>query len=34
MINAGPPAGVYSHDQRQLYDLKDPSWKHDIMPEV
>eukprot|EP00983_Pelagomonas_calceolata_P092195 1157637-Pelagomonas_calceolata.AAC.5 len=26
--------GVYSHDQRQLYDLKDPAWKHDIMPEV
>lgn len=27
-------AGVYSMDMRQLYDLKDPQWKDDIMPEV
>jgi hypothetical protein len=27
-------AGVYSMDMRQLYDLKDPQWKNDIMPEV
>eukprot|EP00197_Chlamydomonas_leiostraca_P002622 CAMPEP_0202858348 /NCGR_PEP_ID=MMETSP1391-20130828/924_1 /ASSEMBLY_ACC=CAM_ASM_000867 /TAXON_ID=1034604 /ORGANISM="Chlamydomonas leiostraca, Strain SAG 11-49" /LENGTH=682 /DNA_ID=CAMNT_0049537261 /DNA_START=94 /DNA_END=2142 /DNA_ORIENTATION=- len=27
-------AGVYSMDMRQLYDLKDPSWKQDIMPEI
>jgi hypothetical protein len=25
---------VYSMDMRQLYDLKDPKWKNDIMPEV
>lgn len=27
-------AGVYSQDVRKLWDLKDPSWKYDIMPEV
>lgn len=27
-------AGVYSMDMRQLYDLKDPQWKDDIMPEI
>ncbi|KAG7672340.1 hypothetical protein Ndes2437B_g02294 [Nannochloris sp. 'desiccata'] len=27
-------AGVYSQDMRKLWDLKDPSWKYDIMPEI
>eukprot|EP00775_Hariotina_reticulata_P009918 gene9918-10075_t len=27
-------AGVYSADLRKHYDLKDPSWRYDIMPEV
>ena len=27
-------AGVYIADMRKLYDLKDPSWKYDIMPEI
>ncbi|GAB4823643.1 hypothetical protein N2152v2_010689 [Parachlorella kessleri] len=27
-------AGVYNADVRKLYDLKDPSWKYDIMPEI
>jgi hypothetical protein len=26
--------GVYSQDLRELYDLKDPEWKFDIVPEV
>ena len=27
-------AGVYAQDVRELYDLKDPAWKNDIMPEM
>ena len=27
-------AGVYTQDVRKLWDLKDPSWKYDIMPEI
>ncbi|BDA46889.1 Nucleolar GTP-binding protein 1 [Coccomyxa sp. Obi] len=27
-------AGVYSADLRKNYSLHDPSWKHDIMPEI
>ncbi|KAI8469936.1 MAG: P-loop containing nucleoside triphosphate hydrolase protein [Monoraphidium minutum] len=27
-------AGVYSADLRKMYDLKDPSWRYDIMPEI
>jgi len=27
-------AGVYSQDVRKLWDLKDTSWKYDIMPEI
>lgn len=27
-------AGVYSADLRKHYDLADPSWKYDIMPEI
>ncbi|KAL6763518.1 P-loop containing nucleoside triphosphate hydrolase protein [Haematococcus lacustris] len=27
-------AGVYSMDHTQLYDLKNPDWKRDIMPEL
>lgn len=27
-------AGVYSQDVRKLWDLKDPAWKYDIMPEI
>ncbi|PSC69229.1 Nucleolar GTP-binding 1 [Micractinium conductrix] len=27
-------AGVYNGDLRKLYDLKDPAWKYDIMPEI
>jgi nucleolar GTP-binding protein len=27
-------AGVYSQDIRKLWDLKDPSWRYDIMPEI
>eukprot|EP00879_Flechtneria_rotunda_P017790 GHRR01018649.1.p1 GENE.GHRR01018649.1~~GHRR01018649.1.p1 ORF type:complete len:588 (+),score=193.65 GHRR01018649.1:154-1917(+) len=27
-------AGVYSADLRKHYDLKDPSWRYDILPEV
>ena len=27
-------AGVYNSDVRKLYDLRDPSWKYDIMPEI
>lgn len=27
-------AGVYNSDVRKLYDLKDPAWKYDIMPEI
>lgn len=30
----GGGAGVYSADLRKGYDLKDPQWKYDIMPEV
>jgi hypothetical protein len=26
--------GVYSADLRKHYDLKDPQWRYDIMPEV
>ena len=25
---------MYSADVRKLYSLKDPSWKHDIAPEI
>lgn len=27
-------AGVYTQDVRKLWDLKDPAWKYDIMPEI
>ncbi|KAG2496998.1 hypothetical protein HYH03_005003 [Edaphochlamys debaryana] len=27
-------AGVYSADLRKHYDLQDPNWKYDIMPEI
>ena len=27
-------AGVYSMDWRKLYDLREPEWRYDIMPEV
>lgn len=27
-------AGVYNSDVRKLYDLKDPAWRYDIMPEI
>lgn len=27
-------AGVYTQDMRKLWDLKDPSWRYDIMPEI
>lgn len=27
-------AGVYNADLRKLYDLRDESWKYDIMPEI
>lgn len=27
-------AGVYSSDLKKDYDLKDPSWNHDVMPEM
>lgn len=27
-------AGVYTQDVRKLYDLKDPEWRYDIMPEI
>jgi nucleolar GTP-binding protein len=27
-------AGVYSADLRKHYSLKDPAWRHDIMPEI
>ncbi|KAI3431856.1 hypothetical protein D9Q98_010608 [Chlorella vulgaris] len=27
-------AGVYNGDLRKLYDLKNPDWKYDIMPEI
>ncbi|KAL4419380.1 hypothetical protein ABPG77_002907 [Micractinium sp. CCAP 211/92] len=27
-------AGVYNSDLRKLYDLKDPEWRYDIMPEI
>jgi nucleolar GTP-binding protein len=27
-------AGVYSADLRKHYDLKDPAWRYDIMPEI
>ena len=27
-------AGVYNSDLRKLYDLKDPAWRYDIMPEI
>ncbi|GBF88440.1 hypothetical protein Rsub_01152 [Raphidocelis subcapitata] len=27
-------AGVYSADMRKQYDLKDPAWRYDIMPEI
>lgn len=27
-------SGVYSADLRKHYDLKDPSWRYDIMPET
>lgn len=27
-------AGVYSADSRKHYSLKDPAWRHDIMPEI
>lgn len=27
-------AGVYSQDLRKLWDLRDPSWRYDIMPEI
>ena len=30
----GGGAGVYSHDLRKLWDLKDSSWRYDIMPEI
>lgn len=29
-----PPIGVYSADLRKHYDLKDPAWRYDIMPEI
>ena len=25
---------MYNSDVRKLYDLKDPAWKYDIMPEI
>jgi nucleolar GTP-binding protein len=25
---------VYNGDLRKLYDLKNPDWKYDIMPEI
>ena len=27
-------AGVFNSDLRKLYDLKDPAWRYDIMPEI
>lgn len=30
----GGGAGVYSADLRKHYDLKDPAWRYDIMPEI
>lgn len=30
----GGGAGVYSQDLRSLWDLKDPAWRYDIMPEI
>ena len=27
-------AGVYTQDMRKLWDLKDPAWRYDIMPEI
>ncbi|KAL4439792.1 hypothetical protein ABPG75_002793 [Micractinium tetrahymenae] len=27
-------AGVYNSDLRKLYDLRDPAWRYDIMPEI
>ena len=27
-------AGVYTQDMRKIWDLKDPSWRYDIMPEL
>lgn len=27
-------AGVYSMDERKLYQLRNPDWKHDIVPEI
>lgn len=29
-----PYPGVYSADLRKHYDLKDPAWRYDIMPET
>ncbi len=25
---------MYNADVRKLYDLKDPAWKYDILPEI
>lgn len=25
---------MYNSDLRKLYDLKDPEWRYDIMPEI
>jgi nucleolar GTP-binding protein len=27
-------AGVYSQDLRKLWDLADPAWRHDVVPEI
>ena len=27
-------AGVYSMDLRKLYQLQNPEWKHDVIPEL
>lgn len=40
LLRSPPPqeeqggAGVYNSDVRKLYDLKDPAWRYDIMPEI
>ena len=27
-------AGVYSMDLRKIYQLQNPDWKHDVIPEI